>query len=207
MGRVGLHTTTSAVAGALWLCAVAAAAPPAGRAGSCAGIASADQRVCCPASCGVCGGPDCLSSPGGACCTDKLLGSAPPCGPKDTGPCVLPVPIPAGKKRCTPALEHDLHYEACEPSCAVTAATPGKMPASCAQCQCKACPSCVPPRPPPPAPDYYTRFTTEPDALGCSFEVRKGEQHIASENLDRHARARTLARSLARSGLIGQTGS
>lgn len=163
----------SVAACASWLCVIAAATPPAGRTGSCAGIASADQLACCPALCGTCGGPDCTTSPGGAhfCCTDKLLESAPPCGPKDTGPCLLPEPIPAGKKRCTPVLGHDLHYEACEPSCAGSAAAPGSKPASCTQCRCKACRSCAPLPPPPPPPDYYTRFTTDPDPLGCSFQV------------------------------------
>lgn len=147
---------------------------------SCNALTSVDQRVCCPGVCGTCGGNECESRPGGAhfCCVDKLLESAPPCGPMDTGPCVLPKPIPSGKKRCNSGFQDDLAYEECDSSCVellqaepVIGGSSRKRPRGCERCMCKTCPVCMPSPPPSPPPNYFTRFSTEPDDLGCRFEV------------------------------------
>ncbi len=56
----------------------------------CAGIASADGAVCCPLSCGTCGGDGCGARPGGGadCCTGPILSSGAMCTEVEA-PCVL----------------------------------------------------------------------------------------------------------------------
>eukprot|EP00962_Isochrysis_galbana_P001420 scaffold359_cov103-Isochrysis_galbana.AAC.2 len=144
---------------------------------SCAGLASADQRVCCPSTCGECGGLQCASMPGGAreCCVEQLLATSQQCGPLDTGPCILPVPIPPGKQRCNQATPDDLPYADCKDGCGSDGEEGGAAGASCDMCKCKTCAACrAPPPPPPPLPppEYVRRLPMDaPDSYGCAFQV------------------------------------
>jgi len=62
------------------------------------GIPDALGLICCSSSCGVCGGADCESRPGGAaaCCGDALMASAQECGHP---PCTLEVDAEAARAR------------------------------------------------------------------------------------------------------------
>lgn len=57
---------------------------------ACGGLLSADSAVCCPASCGSCGGQGCGQRPGGAeaCCRKTILRSKMLCSAKQA-PCVM----------------------------------------------------------------------------------------------------------------------
>jgi len=144
---------------------------------SCSGLPSSNLKACCPASCGKCGGSTCDSAPGGAlqCCVELVLESSRSCGPRDTGPCILPIAIPPGKRRCDSGLQNDKPYEDCEDFCTAELAADGAAPSSCERCKCKACTVCLAPPPPPPPsppPDFFGRTPMgEPDAQGCAFEV------------------------------------
>ncbi|CAN0424132.1 unnamed protein product, partial [Ascophyllum nodosum] len=47
--------------------------------------------VCCPESCGSCGGSRCSSRPGGAseCCTSYIKSVGPKCGDSGSAPCLM----------------------------------------------------------------------------------------------------------------------
>ena len=73
------------------------------------GVQSRGQKeVCCAATCGVCGGPNCGQHPGGAdaCCVGKILAENVTCA-VSPAPCVLG-PAPAKERVCLFDLANDI---------------------------------------------------------------------------------------------------
>jgi hypothetical protein len=66
------------------------------------------ETVCCPATCGACGGEGCAERPGGAdsCCTEAIA-QQPTCARKGAAPCSLSGPVAAAPVPVAPRQNRD----------------------------------------------------------------------------------------------------